>query len=176
MPEAVGANDAVSLRIWSHRDADALRSAVAASDAAFRNWLPGVFDDTRDIEGFLVAVRSHFDAGSAYLYAVAVAGEVVGQCSLHPTRANEGVLGYWIRTDRTGAGAATAAVTLLTAEAFARGYDRLELRCDEANVRSAAVAHRAGYAHMQTEDVAGARTATQSGREMVWEHRSSLPQ
>jgi RimJ/RimL family protein N-acetyltransferase len=168
LPEVIG-DHSVVLRIWEAGDAEPLRAAVAASDEAFRDWLPGVFDDTRDVPAFLSAARELFEAGSAFLYAIVVADEVVGQISLNREGADEGVLGYWLRTDRTRRGSATAALRLLSAAALARGYERLELRCDEGNARSAAVARRAGYSHVSTVAVAGERTRKQTGREMIWE-------
>ncbi|MGD0030487.1 GNAT family N-acetyltransferase [Paenibacillus illinoisensis] len=55
-------------------------------------------------------------------------------------------IGYWIRSSRAGEGLMTEAVRGI--EQFAITYlnaDRLEIRCDSRNVRSAKVAERAGY-------------------------------
>jgi RimJ/RimL family protein N-acetyltransferase len=71
----------------------------------------------------------------------------------------------WVRSDRMGRGTATSALELVTAAAFSAGYQRLELRCDEGNAASAAVARKAGYSHTATVDVDGQRTQAQTGRE-----------
>jgi RimJ/RimL family protein N-acetyltransferase len=55
-------------------------------------------------------------------------------------------IGYWIRTSLQGQGYATEAVRGLTDFTFrVLGAQRIEIRCDARNTRSAAVAERAGY-------------------------------
>ena len=56
-------------------------------------------------------------------------------------------IGYWLRTSLTGRGYMTEAVRAITAFAFEHLHaQRLEIRCEARNIRSAAVAERAGYA------------------------------
>lgn len=76
-------------------------------------------------------------------------GLFVGGSGLH--RINWSVpameIGYWIRTSLSGHGYVTEAVEGITAFAFETlGAQRIEIRCDSRNRRSAAVADRAGYA------------------------------
>lgn len=55
-------------------------------------------------------------------------------------------IGYWLRTSYAGKGYMTEAVTAIDAFAFdTLGAYRVEIRCDERNTRSAAVARRCGY-------------------------------
>lgn len=55
-------------------------------------------------------------------------------------------IGYWIRTSAQGKGYVTEAVNAITEFAFGTlGAERIEIRCDALNVRSAAVAKRCGY-------------------------------
>lgn len=55
-------------------------------------------------------------------------------------------IGYWIRASAEGHGYVTEAVRLLTNYAFnALKATRLEIRCDERNVRSASVPQRLGF-------------------------------
>lgn len=55
-------------------------------------------------------------------------------------------IGYWVRTSLSGQGYVTEAVIGLTAFAFHHlSAQRIEIRCDARNERSAAVAERAGY-------------------------------
>ncbi len=55
-------------------------------------------------------------------------------------------IGYWVRTGYAGQGYITEAVNAITDFAFnTLGARRMEIRCDVKNVRSAAVARRAGY-------------------------------
>ncbi len=55
-------------------------------------------------------------------------------------------IGYWVRTSLSGQGYVTEAVLGITDFAFRHlGAERIEIRCDSRNTRSAAVAERAGY-------------------------------
>jgi RimJ/RimL family protein N-acetyltransferase len=55
-------------------------------------------------------------------------------------------IGYWVRTSLQGQGYITEAVLGLTDFCFkVLGANRIEIRCDARNLRSAAVARRAGY-------------------------------
>jgi len=55
-------------------------------------------------------------------------------------------IGYWIRASAQGHGYVTEAVRLLTDYVFdTLKASRVEIRCDELNVRSAAVPRRLGY-------------------------------
>jgi ribosomal-protein-serine acetyltransferase len=55
-------------------------------------------------------------------------------------------IGYWVRTPYMGQGFATEAVNGITAFAFQQLHaNRVEIRCDALNIRSAAVAKRCGF-------------------------------
>ena len=55
-------------------------------------------------------------------------------------------IGYWVRTRYAGRGYVTEAVNGITAFAFAHlRANRVEIRCDALNARSAAVARRCGF-------------------------------
>jgi RimJ/RimL family protein N-acetyltransferase len=57
----------------------------------------------------------------------------------------EAELGYIVAAEARGRGIATEALTQLTAWAFGRGLQRLELRIDNDNAASQRVAERSGY-------------------------------
>ncbi|MGF6355580.1 ribosomal-protein-serine acetyltransferase [Paenibacillus sp. 4624] len=74
--------------------------------------------------------------------------EFVGSSGLHRMDWNvrSFEIGYWVRTSRSGEGLVTEAVQGI--EQFANVHlqaNRLEIRCDARNVRSASVAKRLGY-------------------------------
>jgi RimJ/RimL family protein N-acetyltransferase len=99
-------------------------------------------------------------------------GQVVGGCGIQP-RPDPScrAIGYWLRTDRTGRGLATdASATLVGAALALPGVSRVELRCDEANVRSAAIARRLGFALVRTEPHPIDAPA-QTGTSQVWSTR-----
>jgi RimJ/RimL family protein N-acetyltransferase len=60
-------------------------------------------------------------------------------------------IGYWLRPDAAGAGYATEAVQLLVRLAFGQlQAERVEIRCDALNLRSAAIPRRLGFVHEAT--------------------------
>lgn len=66
-------------------------------------------------------------------------------------------IGYWCHVDHLGRGVATRAARALTAlPAGLPTVDRVEIHCDEANLRSAAVARRLGY-RLDRVEAAGVR-------------------
>ena len=74
--------------------------------------------------------------------------QFVGVCSLFQFNWDipSGEIGYWVRVSAQGQGYITEAVNRLTAFAFDDlAMERIEIRCDARNRRSAAVAERAGY-------------------------------
>jgi RimJ/RimL family protein N-acetyltransferase len=82
-----------------------------------------------------------------------------------------------MRTDRTNRGLSTLAVQAVTEEAFAAGYRRLIIHCDEGNVRSASVARKAGFtlSDVVSLDPDLPRTPAETGREMTWIRDSDFP-
>jgi RimJ/RimL family protein N-acetyltransferase len=89
---------------------------------------------------------------------------VVGGCGLHGRLDEHGLeIGYWIHVDRVGQGLATEVGRALTDAAFAiPGIERVRIQCDDANVRSARVPAKLGYAlvtvHVPDEGVCAGRS------------------
>lgn len=72
----------------------------------------------------------------------------VGCSNLQPQNWEAGTfeIGYWVRASATGQGYVTEAVKLLVDYAFTHLHaNRIKIRCDERNERSAAVARRLGF-------------------------------
>jgi ribosomal-protein-serine acetyltransferase len=76
------------------------------------------------------------------------AGSFIGNCSLFrfDWTVPRGEIGYWCATNRVGHGYITEAVLALAKFAWSLGLVRVEIRCDAKNLRSRAVAERAGFA------------------------------
>ncbi len=75
-------------------------------------------------------------------------GKILGSSCLHrfDWDARRFEIGYWIRTSYAGQGLVTEAVHGLTGFAARElNANRVEIRCDDRNQRSAAVARRAGF-------------------------------
>ena len=172
-PGRIEANG-VYLRRHQVGDATAIAAAVAESLAELRPWVPWA-DRSAAEPGAqrrrLEEVVPHWEQGTEYVYLVFRPGQdkVLGLVGLH-RRVGPGALeiGYWLRTSETGRGTMTEAVRALANEALALpGVGRVELRCDEANQKSAAIARRLGFRLARTGQVDTASSA-ESGREMVW--------
>jgi RimJ/RimL family protein N-acetyltransferase len=90
-------------------------------------------------------------------------------CGLHRLVDPGGIeLGYWLTEVAVGHGHITAAAQALTIAALALpGVDRVEIHCDEANIRSQAVPWRLGYRldRIETDDITA---PAEIGRSMIW--------
>lgn len=140
------------LRCWQPADAPLLADAITASLDHLRPWMPWVHAEPEGLEAKvqrLRGFRAKFDTDADYVYGIFSADErqVIGGTGLHP-RIGEGALeiGYWIGARHVGQGYATEATAALTRAAFQiHGVERMEIRCDPANERSASVPRKLGY-------------------------------
>lgn len=163
--------DGVVLRLWRDGDQATLQAILDASRTEFAGWLPGLSADLADLDVFVREVAAAVEAGTGWNYAIEVDGEAVGQCSINPIGDGVAEIGYWVRSDRTGAGIAPSAVRAVAAAAFGAGLHRLVIHCDGGNMRSAAVARKSEFTHTGTVDLDPSLPGTpvQTGREMTWE-------
>jgi RimJ/RimL family protein N-acetyltransferase len=164
----VGAHGLV-LRRLGFADAAGLVAAIERSLPELRRFMPWAMEEPtlESVTAFLASVA----AGPAMsLGLLEAGGELVGGFGLHDRR-GPGILeiGYWIRSDRTGRGYATAAARALTGVAFDCFplIGRIEIRCDPANLASAAIPPKLGYRLDRTE-VVEVEAAAQTGRQQVW--------
>ncbi len=102
----------------------------------------------------LRAFRGAFDRGDDFVYGIFDRGEaeVVGGSGLHTRIGPDGLeIGYWIRASRIGEGLATELAAALTRVAFeVCGVDRVEIRVDPVNDRSARIPRKLGYTEEAT--------------------------
>jgi RimJ/RimL family protein N-acetyltransferase len=162
----------LALRRWRVTDATSLLAAIERSLPELRRFMPWAMEapTLASVEAYLADAWTPtppetfgfglFDAG----------GEVVGGFGLHGRR-GPGILeiGYWVRSDRTGRGYATAAARVLTDVSFDSfpAVFRVEIRCDPANGPSAAVAAKLGFRLHARVDVE-IEAADQTGVQQVW--------
>ncbi len=176
LPEVLPAG-AVELRRWRVSHLDWVLSAVSSSLPELQRWLPWARAMPTADEELVVLEEGEadFDADRQWAYLLFEVGsdEMVGGAGLH-RRDGPGTveIGYWVRTDRTGRGYATAAADALTEAAFAHLADvhQVEIRMDEANLASAAIPPKLGYepiGHRGRAVVVPAHT----GRGLVWVRR-----
>lgn len=133
-------------------DGEALNAAVIESLAELRPWMPWAMQapTLTDSEEYVrrSAVKYAAREDLPLLLWRKATGALVGGSGMHridwEVPAVE--IGYWVRISQAGQGYITEAVNAITTFAFdVIGAHRVEIRCDERNVRSAAVARRAGF-------------------------------
>ncbi|MHA7248768.1 GNAT family N-acetyltransferase [Arthrobacter tecti] len=122
---------------------------AACQDEEIHRWLPLPQPYTLEIASAWCAEGADkFRAsGLGIHYAITIGGSFAGCISYKNVRWGEGIVevGYWIAPEFRGMGLATQSVEMLSRNAFALGFDRVELRIADGNKRSAAVAVRCGY-------------------------------
>lgn len=150
LPEVILAGD-LELRRWRKESLDALMSAIRLSQPELACWLPWA-DPIPTVEAELEFLRGReaaFDADEDWGFSIFERGtrELVGAAGLHPKDQGVAEIGYWVRTDRTRRGYATAAARSLTDAAFRYlpAICRIVIRMDRANTASAAIPPKLGF-------------------------------
>ncbi|HEY0389392.1 MAG TPA: GNAT family protein [Gaiellales bacterium] len=144
--------DRLLLRCWNPGDAPLLEDAVTSSLPELSEWMPWVHDEPISIDRrieLLRGFRAQFDSGEDAIYGIFSpdGSRVLGGTGLHPRGGLDALeIGYWIRTDATGQRLAEEAAAALTRAGLRIcGVDRMEIRVDPRNERSARIPERLGY-------------------------------
>lgn len=133
--------------------AEELYAIVDKSRNTLREWLPWV-DKTNSVEdeftGFLVgSCQKNWEEGCGFAYILyqKETNQPLGVVDLiHVHEKNQSAeIGFWLSDDAVGHGYMQEAVRALESEAFKNGINRIIIRNDTLNVRSAHVAERCGY-------------------------------
>jgi ribosomal-protein-serine acetyltransferase len=133
-------------------DGPKVRQAVLESQTELRQWMPWAVE-IPDEENYEVVIRQgqlrFLSREDLWMLLVLKENDlIVGGSGLHSINWDvpSFEIGYWVRTSYSGQGLITEAVEAITAFAFeVLGANRVQIRCDSLNERSAAVARRAGY-------------------------------
>jgi RimJ/RimL family protein N-acetyltransferase len=148
------------LRCWDPADAGLMKDAVDMSLDHLRPWMPWAASEPSTLEQkrqLLARFAEDFVRGDDAVYGIFEPDErrVVGSTGMHPRlESNAREIGYWIRADATGRGLGSESTAALTRVAFeVDGVEWMEIHCDPANVRSAAIPRRLGY--QQLDDLDG---------------------
>jgi [ribosomal protein S5]-alanine N-acetyltransferase len=141
---------------------------AACSDRELSRYVPAIPYpySSADARAFVEQAARGWAEGSHAPFVIAQApdGEGLGLIALHLSAADPGLaeVGYWLRREARGHGAATMAVRLVAGWAFGElGIERLSLETDPENHASQRVAERAGFTR---EGVLRAWMPTATGR------------
>jgi RimJ/RimL family protein N-acetyltransferase len=142
----------VVVRPYRESDAQALLEAVAESRDHLRPWLPfadehQTVDESRN---WILQQMAHWILRNDLILSIweRESDRFLGGIGLHPHDWVIGYfeIGYWIRVSAEGHGYIAESVSLLTVYAFENlKANRIEIRCDELNARSAAIPKRLGF-------------------------------
>jgi len=142
----------VLVRPYRESDAEALFEAMVESRDHLRPWMPfadahQTVDESRN---WIIQQMALWLLRDDLILSIweRSTSRYLGGTGLHPHDWGIGYfeIGYWIRASAEGSGYVTEAIRLLTDYALdSLKANRLEIRCDELNVRSAAVPKRLGY-------------------------------
>ncbi|MER7674785.1 GNAT family N-acetyltransferase [Kitasatospora sp. NPDC096128] len=137
-----------------------------------RPWMPWVAEHSEAKTTEFLAERSaKWESGEDFTYAILLDGAIVGACGLFrrsDTAENGREVGYWLHPAATGRGIATRAARALSEQAFRLpGVDFVEIVHDPANLASAAVPARLGFAE-HARRPAEALAPAETGEEQIW--------
>ncbi|UGT42655.1 GNAT family N-acetyltransferase [Nocardia yamanashiensis] len=171
-PERIDLGDLV-IRRWQPEDLMARFEAVTASFEHIHPWMdwlpvPPTLEQQREVGERTLAGWPTRDGG--FLYGIFdTDGVLLGAIGLHDRIAPATLeIGYWCHVAHTGRGVITRSADALTRIALALpGIDQVEIHCDAANERSAAVARRLGY-HLDRIAPRPITAPAESGSGMWW--------
>jgi RimJ/RimL family protein N-acetyltransferase len=152
LPERFEEGDLL-LQRWRVEDALAQHEAIVESEEHLRPWMPWIGFEPRTVDqrAELIAQweREWLEGGDVML-AVWLDGVVAGSTGLHHRIGPNGLeIGYWIRASHTRRRLATRVARLLTTGALTiPGITHVEIHCDQANVASAGIPEKLGYAYV----------------------------
>jgi RimJ/RimL family protein N-acetyltransferase len=165
--------DSITLRPHSVDDAPSIVEAINHSREELRLWLPFANDDDAVTETAqrqrLEQVVDQWTNRTLFSYTVVNDGSFAGSIEVRPRPEPGRVsIGYWLDQLFWSHGLITkAAQALIDAAIAIPEIDGVEIRCDQANLRSVAVAKRLGFNLVEIRnhsiDAPG-----HSGRYMVW--------
>ncbi|MGX1810937.1 GNAT family N-acetyltransferase [Nocardia sp. NPDC055321] len=161
------------IRRWRPEDLRARFEAITKSYEHIHPWMDWLAEPTtlERQRAFGEVVAASWPTGDrGFNYGIFGSdGTLLGAIGLHDRLGPAAVeIGYWCHTEHTGRGVMTRSAGALTECALALpGIDRVEIHCDEANHRSAAVARKLGY-RLDRVAPREKRAPAESGRGMYW--------
>jgi RimJ/RimL family protein N-acetyltransferase len=152
LPETVNLDDqepSLRLQRWRIEDVEQLLELTLASYDELHQWMPWAAErPTLTIQRqFLEESQRRWQHGQGADYAVVPEGRgPVGTWGMFTLGEADLEIGYWLTQSAWGKGYATRATRALAGIGFSvLGARRIIIECDRANLRSEAVARRAGF-------------------------------
>jgi RimJ/RimL family protein N-acetyltransferase len=150
--------DRLTLRPHAPGDGPAVKAAVDANLEHLQQWMDWAMHEPSPldvIEARIELFARMFTTGPDWGYGIRRIDHpetIVGACGVHARiGVNALEIGYWLDRRLTGRGYATEATAAAVMAAFAVPIiERVEIRCDPANVASAAVPRRLGFFYVTT--------------------------
>jgi RimJ/RimL family protein N-acetyltransferase len=140
------------VRCYEPADAPLLKEAVDSSLDHLRPWMPWAHAEPQALEEkveLLRNFRGQFDLGQNFVYGLFSRDESqqVGGSGFHLRVGDDAFeIGYWIRASEEGKGLVTESTAALTRVGFeVCEVDRIEIRVEPENERSARIPQRLGY-------------------------------
>jgi RimJ/RimL family protein N-acetyltransferase len=134
-----------------------LVTAIAASLEHLRPWMPWAEPEPQRLARTIRRLRrfrAWFERGHDRVWGIfdPDQAQVLGGVGLHRRiGAGAGEIGYWVHVDHTRRGLGTEAAGAVTRIGFELDrLSRLEIHCDPANVPSAGIPRKLGFAHQVT--------------------------
>ncbi|MFL6115967.1 MAG: GNAT family N-acetyltransferase [Catenulispora sp.] len=167
--------DGFGLRRPTPADDEALNEMVKATFDELHPWMPWAAEPVRieDQRAWIERALTNWVEQEAFHWFIVESQDgvekLIGVISLMNRIGPGGLeIGYWLRTGATGRGVMTRAAAWLTNTALALpGIERVEIHCDAANVRSAAVPRRLGY-RLDRQEAAEPQAPGDSGLDQFW--------
>ena len=170
--ERLTLDDGVVIRRYVEDDIPEQVEVINANLDHLAPWMPWAQKPvTADVQlAWFREAEKQWEQGTNFVYGVYdPVGRLVGGSGYH-VRNGPGVLeiGYWLARSAVGRGLMTRVAAALTqAAGSVDGVTRVEIHCDAANVRSAAIPERLGYALVRVEPREVVAPA-ESGRHLIY--------
>ena len=179
-PTRLKLGDDLVLRPLRVSDARAVSHTVRESLEHLKPWMPWANEESTR-ESFqrsrLRGAKHKAAVGDEWQYGLFPRNEsfVVGSFGLMARKWPATIeIGYWVHIDHIGRGFAARASRALTNASLALdGITTVCIRCDEANVRSAAVPRGLGFTHVRTE-TREPEAPAETGQLMIWERTEEI--
>lgn len=172
LPEKLPAGLLVLTRL-DYEHTDELVVAAQSSFAELHEWMTWAEQmPTREgVAGFVHAAQRLFDDDLAWAFVMIEtnSGELVGSCDVRVVSGTTCVeVGYWVRSDRTRRGYASAAATALTEAALHYlNVERVIIRMDQGNIASARIPAKIGY-RLLGDEARTIETPGHTGTGWIW--------